>query len=54
MGAVIAFLLTENMRLPMVFTDQWTLLMAVISLIQLSVVFFAVKREKDVVPEEAK
>ena len=45
-AALIAFVLTEDMRLPMVFTDRWTLLMVLIALVQLIVCFFA-KKEKE-------
>ena len=44
--ALIAFILTEDMRLPMVFTDRWTLLMALIALVQLIVCFFAKKEQE--------
>ena len=33
-GAVVAFLLTENLKNPMALTDQWTILMAAITLVQ--------------------
>lgn len=46
-GAAIAFLLTENMRLPMQFTDEWTLLMAVIAIVQAVIIFFTFKKHKD-------
>jgi len=46
-GAIIAFILTENMRNPMVFTDRWTLLMAIIALVQLVLVVFGAKKDKD-------
>ncbi len=46
-GGVIAFLLTENMSLPMQFTDKWTLLMAVITIVQAVIVFFTFKKHKD-------
>ena len=46
-GAVIAFILTENMRLPMVLTDKWTLLMALIALVQLAVMLLARKKWED-------
>ena len=49
-GAIIAFILTENMRNPMVFTDRWTLLMVVIAVVQVAVVFMSLKSEKE--PEE--
>jgi len=46
-GAIVAFILTENMRNPMVFTDRWTLLMVIISLVQLVLVVFGAKKEKE-------
>jgi hypothetical protein len=46
-GAIVAFILTENMRNPMVFTDRWTLLMVIIALVQLVLVIFGAKKEKD-------
>ncbi len=46
-GAIIAFILTENMRNPMVFTDRWTLLMIIITLVQLVLVVFGAKTDKD-------
>ena len=51
-GAIIAFILTENMRNPMVFTDRWTLLMIIITLVQLVLVVFGAKTDKD--PESEK
>ena len=46
-GSVVAFLLTENIHNPMVFTDRWTLLMALIAAIQLVVTVLSIKRRKD-------
>lgn len=46
-ASVIAFLLTEDMRLPMVFADKWTLLMAIIALVELAVMFLARKNWED-------
>jgi cell division protein FtsW (lipid II flippase) len=51
-GAIIAFILTENMRNPMVFTDRWTLLMIIIALVQLILVLFGIKKDKE--PEAKK
>ena len=48
--AVIAFILTENMRLPMVLVDKWTLLMIVIALVQLLVAYFSKKKTQE--PEQ--
>ena len=52
-GAIIAFILTENMRNPMVFTDRWTLLMVIIALVQLVLVLFGAKKEKEPAAEQA-
>ena len=46
-GAIIAFILTEDMRLPMVLVDRWTLLMIVIALIQVIVAFFSKKKKEE-------
>ena len=45
-AAVIAFALTENMRLPMVMTDRWTLLMAIIAVVQLIVAVLCKKKKE--------
>ena len=45
-GAVIAFILTEDMRHQMVLVDQWTLLMAIIALIQTGVSIFSIRHEQ--------
>ena len=52
LAAVIVFLLTEDMRLPMVFVDRWTLLMVIIGLVQVFVMVFAKKTKKDPDEEE--
>ncbi len=52
LAAVIVFLLTEDMRLPMVFVDRWTLLMVIIGLVQVLVMVFAKKTKKDPDEEE--
>ena len=46
-GAAIAFILTENMSNPMIFTDRWTILMAVILLIQAIVAIIAKKSDEE-------
>ena len=46
-ASVAAFLLTENMRLPMVFADRWTILMAILAAAQLAVMFLARKNWED-------
>ena len=46
-ASVIAFILTENMSNPMVFTDRWTILMAVILLVQAVIAIMAKKSTDD-------
>ncbi len=46
-GALIAFILTEDMSNPMILTDRWTILMAVILLIQAVVAIRARKTEEE-------
>lgn len=43
-GAIVAFFLTENVFNPMIMLDQWTLLMAIIALIQVVICFFSIKK----------
>ncbi|MEA4911238.1 MAG: MBG domain-containing protein, partial [Oscillospiraceae bacterium] len=54
LGAIITFILTENMKNPMVFTDKWTLLMAVIAIVQIVVAFLSRKSNKDDDEDKAK
>ena len=42
-GAIVAFLLTENMKNPMIITDMWTILMVAIAVVQ-AVVLYLSKR----------
>ncbi|WP_066520984.1 MBG domain-containing protein [Christensenella minuta] len=51
-AAIIAFILTENIWNPMVWTDKWTLLMAVIAVVQVVVAVFTKKSRKDKEDEE--
>ena len=51
-GAIIAFILTEDMRLPMVFTDRWSLLMVIILLIGIATAWFTRNKEDDDDEEE--
>jgi len=44
---IIVFLLTEDMRLPMVLIDEWTIVNAIIFIAGVIGYAFAVKREKD-------
>jgi uncharacterized repeat protein (TIGR02543 family) len=46
LGAIIAFILTENMSLPMVFVDRWTWLMVVIAVVQVIVAVLTLKKRK--------
>ncbi|MGL5259797.1 MAG: InlB B-repeat-containing protein, partial [Lachnospiraceae bacterium] len=46
-GSIVAFILTENMANPMVFMDQWTILMVCIALVQIVVCLFAKKEKKE-------
>ncbi len=46
-AAVVAFVLTEDMRLPMQFVDNWTWLMALIALAQAIVAVFTVKTKEE-------
>ena len=44
--AIVVFILTEDMRLQMVFTDRWTIVMALIALVQVAVIILAKKKLK--------
>ena len=46
-GSVIAFILTENMRNPMVLIDRWTLLMVIIAVIQVLVMMLSKKKVEE-------
>ncbi len=45
-GAIVAFVLTEDMKNPMVLTDNWTLLMAGIAVVQALLITFALQKDK--------
>jgi hypothetical protein len=47
LGAIIIFILTENMNNPMRFVDKWTLLMFLIALVQFAMMWFSRKTLKD-------
>lgn len=49
---IIAFILTEDTSLPMVFIDAWTILMLVLAIVQLILMLHARKRFKDEEEEE--
>ena len=51
-AAVAAFILTEDMRLPMTMVDRWTVLMLVIALAQVGVALIC-KKVKEVAAEAA-
>ncbi|MCL1876887.1 fibro-slime domain-containing protein [Candidatus Saccharibacteria bacterium] len=53
-GAVIAFILTEDWTLPMIWIDRWTLLMVIIAIVQIAVVILARRRTDDREQEEEK
>ncbi len=48
--SVIVFILTEDMRNPMILVDRWTLLMVIIAVVQILVAFFSKKETEK--PEE--
>lgn len=52
-AAIIIFILTEDMTLPMQLVDKWTLLMVVILIIQIIVAFFAKKKKDEEEGDEA-
>ncbi len=47
LAAIIAFILTEDMTLPMIWTDKWTILMAAIAFVQAVVLAIVKKQSKD-------
>ena len=47
LGAVITFIITENMANPMVLTDQWTRLMAAFLMVQAVIVIIAERDKKE-------
>ena len=51
-GSVIAFILTEDMRLPMTLVDKWTFLMLVILFIGLATAFFTSNKKQEKEDEE--
>lgn len=52
-AAIIIFILTEDMTLPMQLVDKWTLLMVVILIIQIIVAIFAKKKKDEEEGDEA-
>ena len=46
-GSVIAFLLTEDMRLPMQLTDKWTVLMIIIAVVGIILAIATKNKKKD-------
>ena len=51
-GAIVAFILTEDMTLKMRLTDKWTIIMAAILLINLLLAFLTRNKKKDNEEEE--
>ena len=51
--AVLVFLLTENLRDPMVLVDRWTLLMVILALVEMLVAVFS-RKTKENADTEAK
>jgi len=49
--AIILFILTEDIRLPMVFVDRWTIFHVIIMLVQIVATILAV-RKKDITEED--
>ncbi len=49
-GAIIVFILTEDMSLPMVFVDKWTLLMVIIAVIQIVIAVLSMRNREE--PDE--
>ena len=47
LAAVLVFIFTEDITLPMVITDQWTWVMAAISVVQVVLAVFAGKGHKE-------
>ena len=45
--AVITFVFTENIRLPMMLTDRWTILMLVIMIINILLAVFIKNKDKE-------
>ena len=52
-AAVITFILTEDMSLPMQMVDKWTLLMVVILIVDIVGALFTKKKVKDADSDEA-
>ena len=48
LGSIILFMLTENVRLPMVYVDTWTLPMIIIMLVQIIVMIISKHKEKEI------
>ena len=46
-GAIAAFLITEDMSNPMILTDRWTILMVIFLAIQTGVAILAAKKDSD-------
>ena len=48
LGSIILFMLTENVKLPMVYIDTWTLPMIIIMLVQIIVMIISKHKEKEI------
>lgn len=44
---IVVFFLTEDMDLPMQLTDKWTIIMAIMTIVQIVIAFFAKKKYRD-------
>ena len=45
--AVITFILTEDMRNPMILVDRWTLLMLLYAVVNVALAFFSIKKREE-------
>lgn len=46
LGGLLLFILTENMRQPMLFTDRWTLPMGIVAAIQIILVLLSIRGDQ--------
>jgi len=46
-AGIVVFILTEDMRLPMVLVDRWTIVNAIILAVEIVAVVFCIRRRKD-------
>ena len=45
LGSIILFMLTENVKLPMVYIDNWTIVMVIIMIVQIVLMIFSKHKE---------